>query len=139
EALTPVYPTTQGLAQASLRRAIGGAFAEADLSDTLPEAVRRRYGLIGFEQAIRGLHMPSAQASVHALQQQTDPAWTRIKFDELLAQQLSLAAARAARRSQAAPVLRQRDNGLAARLLATLPFGLTGAQRRVVEEIAADM
>ena len=66
------------------------------------------------------------------------PAWQRVKFDELLAQQLSLKRAQAARRDKNAPATR-REGGLLTRFLAALPFQLTGAQRRVVEEIGGDM
>src|SRR5690606_675711 len=102
QALTPVYPTTDGLTQASLRKAIDQALQTADLSDTLPEEVRQQYQLLPFAQAIRMLHHPPAQVSYAELVERGHPAWERIKFDELLAQQLSLAAARAARRRQKA-------------------------------------
>ncbi len=141
DTLTPVYPTTQGLAQSALRRAIESALLTADMEDTLPQVVRERYGLIGFSQAIHTLHTPPAGVSIWALQNHEHPAWLRIKFDELLAQQLSLAAARAARRDKAAPVLAPSvgADSLVARLLVALPFALTGAQRKVVDEIAADL
>jgi len=138
-ALTPVYPTTDGLSQASLRKAIDKALDSADLSDTLPEALRRRYGLIPFDRAIRVLHHPPAQVSYAELIEREHPAWRRIKFDELLAQQLSLAAARAARRRQRAPILDGRGGDLPAALRRSLPFRLTGAQERVIVEISADL
>ncbi|WP_076879700.1 ATP-dependent DNA helicase RecG [Bordetella sp. H567] len=140
-ALTPVYPTTEGLHQTVLRKAIGQALAQADLADTLPPAVRERYGLAPFDESIRILHAPPPGVSEHELVERAHPAWRRIKFDELLAQQLSLAAARAARRSHKALPLAPSGNagGLVARLYGALPFALTGAQQRVVAEIAADL
>ena len=66
------------------------------------------------------------------------PAWRRVKFDEVLAQQLSLRRAYLARREQGAPVLIARDD-LGARLLDSLPFGLTGAQVRAMAEIGSDL
>ncbi|MYN12093.1 ATP-dependent DNA helicase RecG [Pusillimonas sp. TS35] len=138
QALTPVYPTTDGLSQASLRKAIDQALGRADLSDTLPDALREQYGLIPFAQAIRVLHHPPANVSYHDLIERGHPAWARIKFDELLAQQLSLAAARAARRRQRATPLPP-DAGLSKTLLANLPFTLTDAQQRVIAEISADL
>jgi len=140
-ALTPVYPSTDGLPQPTLRKAVAQALAQASLADTLPEAARERYDLMPFEPAIRMLHAPPPGVSEHELIERAHPAWRRIKFDELLAQQLSLAAARAGRRSkraQALPMPREPGN-LVERLYAALPFALTAAQRRVVEEIAADM
>jgi len=140
DALTPVYPTTEGLAQPALRRAIAQALEQADLSECLPPAVLRRYGLHPFDQAIRTLHTPAPDLSECELVEKAHPAWVRIKFDELLAQQLSLAAARAARREKRAqPLPREGAASLIQRLLAVLPFSLTGAQRRVVDEIAADL
>lgn len=141
DALTPVYPSTDGLPQPTLRRAVTQALAQADLADTLPDTVRERYGLMPFEPALRLLHAPPPGVSSHELAERAHPAWRRIKFDELLAQQLSLAAARAGRRSRRAtplPMPRDPDN-LVARLYAALPFALTRAQQRVVDEIAADL
>ncbi|MFG0230836.1 ATP-dependent DNA helicase RecG [Achromobacter sp. 413638] len=140
-ALTPVYPSTEGLPQLTLRRAIAQALDRADLSDTLPPVARERYALPLFEPAIRALHTPAQGESEQALLERVHPAWRRIKFDELLAQQLSLAAARAARRVKEAAPLPPSDapDGVVARLYETLPFKLTGAQQRVVREIAADL
>jgi len=140
-ALTPVYPSTEGLPQPVLRRAIAQALDRADLSDTLPEAARERYGLMPFEPAIRALHTPAQGEPEQALLDRVHPAWRRIKFDELLAQQLSLAAARAARRVKEAEPLPARTarGGLVDRLYEALPFRLTGAQERVVREISADL
>ncbi|MCD0501746.1 ATP-dependent DNA helicase RecG [Bordetella petrii] len=141
DALTPVYPSTDGLSQPSLRKAITQALQQADLSDTLPPAALQRYGLMPFEPAIRLLHAPPPGVSEQDLIERGHPAWTRIKFDELLAQQLSLAAARAARRTiQAEPLpAASGQGGLVQRLYAALPFQLTAAQQRVVREIAADL
>jgi ATP-dependent DNA helicase RecG len=138
ESLTPVYPTTQGLAQPTLRRLIDDALKRADLSDTLPEAFRQRYGLVPFDQAIEFLHHPPPDISYAALIEHEHPAWRRIKFDELLAQQLALAAARARRRAQRARPLRA-GGSLVERFMKSLPFVLTPAQVRVVAEIGADL
>ncbi|TCT10346.1 ATP-dependent DNA helicase RecG [Paralcaligenes ureilyticus] len=137
-ALTPVYPTTNGLMQSTLRRAIDQALNEADLSDTLPPEICARYELVPFAQAIRVLHHPPPDVSYSDLIEHGHPAWRRIKFDELLAQQLSLAAARAARLKQRAHPLAG-NGGLVAALLRQLPFALTAAQERVVAEIRHDL
>ncbi|MBL8488991.1 MAG: ATP-dependent DNA helicase RecG [Rhodocyclaceae bacterium] len=137
-ALTPVYPTTAGLAQSVLRRLVARALADADLGDTLPEALLASLGLPDFGTAIRALHNPPPGLDADALDERLAPAWHRIRFDELLAQQLSLRRAYEARRRHSAPAL---GNGaeLTGRLLRTLPFPLTGAQCRAWEEIAADL
>jgi ATP-dependent DNA helicase RecG len=138
ESLTPVYPSTAGLAQATLRKLIGRALAAADLSDPLPRALRARLRLAPFEDSIRYLHSPPPDAPQAALQERSHPAWRRVKFDELLAQQLSMRLHHRRRRSARAPVLRP-PGRLSERLVAQLPFRLTRAQERVLAEIRADL
>jgi ATP-dependent DNA helicase RecG len=139
-ALTPIYPTTDGLSQPSLRKAITQALKSAAMQDTLPPALIKKLDLMSFEEAVRTIHAPTPEMDAHALMEHEHPAWTRIKFDELLAQQLSLAAARAARQSKhAQPYTHKTNQGLVAKLKSSLPFKLTGAQQRVSEEIAADL
>jgi len=137
-ALTPVYPSTAGVANSALQKLVGAALAHANLADTLPEELRQRLKLPSFARSLRYLHTPPAEADVDALQARHHPAWQRIKFDEVLAQQLSLRRAYLARREQGAPVLVAQDD-LGARLLDRLPFGLTGAQLRAMAEIAGDL
>lgn len=105
EKLTPVYPTTAGLSQYALTRAVAGALATCELDDTLPEAVAKRLRLPAFESAVRLLHDPPVDVALDALEQKTHPAWLRIKFDELLAQQLSMRLHRRERDAARAPVL----------------------------------
>lgn len=138
-ALTPVYPTTDGLSQPLLRKAIERALQQADLSETLPAEFIERYNLIPFAQAIHTLHRPAASISLTDLTERGHPAWARIKFDELLAQQLSLADARAQRRSQRAQALTASSDRLFKQLRSQLPFALTSAQERVISEIVDDM
>jgi len=134
--LTPIYPTTAGLAQSALRKLIERALGEADLNDTLPAAVRD--GLPLFAEAIHALHAPAAGLAADHLHDPDHPAWQRVRLDELVAQQLSLRRAYQARRAKGAPILAARGE-LADALLARLPFAPTGAQRRVWQEIVADL
>jgi len=138
ERLTPVYPTTAGLGQASLRRLIARALDRADLPETLPAALRERLQLSEFAAAIRFLHTPPPEVTQEVLESRVHPAWRRVQFDELLAQQLSLRRAYAARRARGAPRLAA-TRRLTGALLAALPFRLTGAQQLVWREIAADL
>jgi ATP-dependent DNA helicase RecG len=139
-ALTPIYPTTDGLSQPSLRKAITQALNSVAMQDTLPSALINKLNLMSFEEAIRTLHAPTPEMDAHALMEHEHPAWIRIKFDELLAQQLSLAAARAARQSKhAKSYALKAKQGLVSKLIHSLPFKLTAAQQRVHDEIAADL
>lgn len=139
--LTPIYPTTEGLTQPSIRKAIAEALEKVILSDTLDDATLQGFNLMPFAQAIKTIHHPTPADDENALLDRTHPAWVRLKFDELLAQQLSLAAARQARQNKLSTPLppSQPKQGLIAKLLKTLPFHLTAAQRRVSEEIAHDL
>ncbi|MFN4104135.1 MAG: ATP-dependent DNA helicase RecG [Tepidimonas sp.] len=142
--LTPVYPTTAGLPQPYLRAAVARALQQADLSETVPpEALADLPGASGapwtLQAALAFLHHPDPRAPRTALDDRTHPAWQRLKAEELLAQQLAQVRARRERDTLRAPVLRAAGGGLPQRLQSTLPFALTGAQQRVVAEIAADL
>ncbi len=142
QALTPVYPTVATLPQAYLRKVVDSGLARADLSDTLPQGMARRFGLDprwGLREALEFLHHPGPQTSLAALEDRSHPAWQRLKAEELLAQQLSQLQSKRERDALRAPPLRAAAGGLPEQLLAALPFDLTGAQRRVVEEIGADI
>ncbi|HEX5802130.1 MAG TPA: ATP-dependent DNA helicase RecG, partial [Azospira sp.] len=108
DALTPVYPTTAGVSQTALRKLIGVALAEADLGELFPACDAgwlAHHGMAGFADAVHYLHHPPPGAPLAALQSRDHPAWRRIKFDEALAQQLSLRRAFLARRERGAPRL----------------------------------
>ena len=137
-ALTPVYPTNAQLPQAYLRKAVTSALARAPLGELLPAGLVPT-GLPPLRQAVNLLHHPGPDVDLHTLQDHSHPAWQRLKFDELLAQQLAQAQAQAARALLAAPALRPQPGGLSAQLLQALPFALTPAQQRVVREIHADL
>ncbi|WP_374262485.1 ATP-dependent DNA helicase RecG [Zoogloea sp.] len=138
DSLTPIYPTTAGLAQSALRKLIGGALRHNPLSDDLPEALRRRLNLPTLPEALRTLHAPPPSMAILDIEDRGHPAWQRVKLDELLAQQISLRRAYAARRAKNAPSLPGHDT-LTRQLLEQLPFALTGAQSRAFAEIAADL
>lgn len=135
--LTPIYPTTDGLSQAVLRNAIRDALDGSELNDTLPDSIRKKYQLIPFAEAVHQLHYPNVAQRATLLNQQ-HPAWQRIKFDELLAQQLSLMRARAKRKALKAPSIPP-SSTLAPLLSSHLAFSLTSAQQRVLAEINTDL
>src|SRR5450830_1516179 len=133
-ALTPVYPAGEGLSQAYLRKAIGGALSRINWRDTLPPAMLEELKLGGFESSVRLLHNPPTDVDEYALEERSHPAWIRMKFDELLAQQLSLKRAQAARRARTACAL-PNVGSFSQAFLQQLLFQLTAAQQRVLEEI----
>jgi ATP-dependent DNA helicase RecG len=136
--LTPVYPTVSQLPQAYLRKAIASALQRAPLAEVLPPDALPP-GVPSLRQALQRLHHPPPDASLAALSDHSDPAWQRLKFEELLAQQLSQHEARRERAHLRAPVLQGVHGGLHDKLLAALPFKLTPAQQRVTREIGADL
>jgi ATP-dependent DNA helicase RecG len=138
EALTPIYPTTAGLGQSALRKLVQAALAECDLADTLPNEVLRPLGLPAFAESITYLHQPPPDAPLALLAERTHPSWQRLKFDELLAQQLSMHQHYRRRRAQSAAPMPPRQH-LTHALQAALPFPLTRAQQRVMLEITHDL
>ena len=138
EALTPVYPTTAGLTQPSLRKLVDWALHNADISETLPAGILEELHLPGFAESLKFLHRPPPDARLDALQEHAHAAWRRLAFDELLAQQLSMRRHHARRRTQGAPRL-QAQHRLTSALLERLPFALTGAQQKVWAEISSDL
>jgi len=141
QALTPIYPTTAGLGQGSLRKMIEAALARAPLDDTLAEGVSKALGLCGFREAVDSLHHPRPGADEAGLSARTSPAWRRMKFDELLAQQISMRKYYRERKARAAPPLLRPDKERChtAVLVERLPFRLTRAQQRVWKEIEGDL
>lgn len=141
--LTPVYPSTEGMQQISWRGLIDQALAllrasPDALADHVPDEILRPLRLPSLGDALFFLHRPPADAPVQALLECSHPSFLRLAFDEMLSHQLALRRLRGRRREVSAPIL-DGDGALRERLLARLAFRLTGAQQRVVEEIAADL
>ncbi len=142
DAMTPVYPITAGLHQQTLSKLICQVLSSPRdpslLSETLPAGIIQRIRLPGFRESIQTLHHPPPETVAASLQNRTHPAWQRIKFDELLAQQLSMRLHYRQRRSRKAPRL-GRQPALHDAFIAQLPFRLTQAQNRVIAEISHDL
>jgi len=130
----PVYPATQGLTSRQIRKLAQGALA---LAPELPEwqepnwLAARRW--VGWRAALEALHAPTNEADLTP----DAPVRQRLAYDELFAHQLALARRRRAR--QITPAARITPGEASARLLAALPFALTGAQEQAVVEIRADL
>jgi len=138
QALTPIYPTTAGLTQNTLRKLIQQAVESLGGEDTVPQGMLKRQALPAFSDALSLLHQPTPDVSLAALEDREHPAWRRLAFDELLAQQISMRKHYARRHGQDAPALPVQGD-LTQRLLQALPFQLTGAQKKVVAEISRDL
>lgn len=140
--LTPVYPSTAGLPQFTLRalaeRALTLLDAGALLPELLPPALRLRLQLMTITEAVRLLHQPPSDTAPETLDNLHFPARHRLAFEELLSHQLSLRRLRARTQRQTAPPLTG-SGGLSERFLERLPFTLTNAQRRVLAEITTDL
>ena len=129
QSLTPIYPTTNGLNQPTLRKAVQAALDAVDLTEVLPEKLLKSLKLPSLAESLRTLHNPPPELSMQTLADGAFPAWQRLKFDELLAQQLSMRLARQRRKSgNAKPLIS--NGGLSKKLL---------AQQRVCDEIRADL
>lgn len=139
ETLTPIYPTTEGVRQTTLRKLTEQALDVLDtcaIEELLPEELAQ--GLMSLPEALRTLHRPPPSLHLEDLETGQHPAQQRLILEELLAHNLSMLALRAgAQRYRAEPL--SENPILKERLLANLPFSPTGAQRRVVEEIERDM
>jgi len=139
ETLTPIYPTTEGLHQLSLRRLTDDALARLDtLPDWLPPGILAGAGLPDLETALRTVHRPPPDIPVASLMDGRHPAQRRLAFEELVAHHLSLIRLRARTTDEPAPSI-QAPGRLFKALVENLPFSLTGAQQRVIEELNADM
>jgi ATP-dependent DNA helicase RecG len=151
-ALTPVYPTVAGLPQAYLRKVIASALERTCFEDTLPPTLWPALKVPLLDAALRSLHNPGVGDSLESLQERTHPAWVRLKFEELVAQQLSHTKAKRQRAAMKANALKMpppqpspADAGegvkmqLTMQLRSALPFALTAAQERCASEISADI
>jgi len=138
QSLTPIYPTTAGLAQTLLRELIGRALDSLALEDTLEPELLKRLKLGAFRESVLVLHRPPPDIDADSLENRTHPAWQRLKFDELLAQQFAMRIAYRERRAKSAPRLPDAHT-LTNALLKSLPFRLTRAQRQAFSSIARDL
>ena len=151
--LTPVYPASAGVSQTIIRKAVLQALRDATLKESLAEflPIKLMKEILPsndwptLHDAITYLHQPPADANTQSLLERTHPAWRRVQFEELLAQQISLKRAHAIRRERRAPSfvsdqkIRKTNGSIEGGLFKALPFELTGAQERVWLEIGQDL
>ena len=143
ENLTPIYPATEGVHQLTLRALSEQALkylagGEGGLLDWLPAEIVARFRMTSLPAALLYVHRPPPEASLELLATGSHPAQQRLAFEELLAHHLSLKRLRERAALTGAPVLRD-ESGLVKKFVTRLPFSLTGAQQRVIDEIIADL
>ena len=140
--LTPVYPLTEGLSQTTIRKAVKQALTLCEnqtelLIDWIPETILKKQAYPSLAAAIQTLHAPDESVTLTALENGTVPALKRLAFEELLTHQLSMQKAKNKAKAWRAPSFFG-DDAANALFLNNLPFKLTGAQQRVIAEIAED-
>ena len=129
--IVPVYPLVQGLSQKVVRDAVAAALAAAgEIEETLPDALRARYGLMPLAQALFALHRPPDLQTLKA-------AKDRLAFEDMLLFSLMCSMLRRERLAQPGPMFRM--EGMRARFLELLTFAPTGAQLRAMEEISREI
>jgi len=141
ETLTAIYPATEGVQQGRLRNLTDQALhlmRNDPPEELLPDSVRDQLHLPELAEAILYLHRPPADADVELMLSGKHACQQRLAFEELLAHYMSLRNLRNLARTEPAPALIKGDAEVA-EFVASLPFELTGAQRRVVDEITTDL
>ena len=141
DALTPIYPATEGVQQGRLRYLTDQALTmmrKAPPEELLPPSITQKLGMPSLANAIGYLHRPPPDADIGQLLEGRHPCQQRLAFEELLAHYLSLRNLRALAATEQAPALTDGAERVKA-FIDDLPFTLTGAQARVVDDILADL
>ena len=141
DALTPIYPTTEGVQQGRLRNLAGQALKIAKSSppaELLPDDIRKKYNMPALFDALLYLHQPPPDADLASIDAGNHPCQQRLAFEELLAHYLSLRNLRDIARTAGASML-SAGSELTERFIDSLPYQLTAAQNRVIDEITGDI
>jgi ATP-dependent DNA helicase RecG len=139
--VVPVYEKLGPLTGRMLRRVITAVVEQLgpDLPDPLPPGVRQRLGITSRREALHDVHAPPREADLERLNRARSPAHVRLILEEFFLFQLGLARRRLARGGRAEGKSFRVDDGIRAAVRRMLPYRLTGAQKRVLREIADDM
>ena len=126
----PIYPLTAGISNATMIKTVRQAMAICDApAEIIPEAIRRKYGILPAERAYQAIHMPVSM-------EEAELAKRRLIFEEFFVFSAGLSLMRASREQKAvAPYIK----GNLTAFLSSLPFALTGAQQRAIGEVLSDM
>ncbi len=139
--IVPIYEAMGTFGSRSIRRAVYMALQNlpAQIADALPAGLRERLRLPSRREALIAAHFPPAGTPLEALNEFRSPAQQRLIFEEFFLYQMSLALERRAQRKETAPAFIVREERVREALKRMLPFKPTGAQKRVLAEIAADL
>ncbi|MEE8426345.1 MAG: ATP-dependent DNA helicase RecG [Woeseiaceae bacterium] len=141
ETLTPIYPATEGVQQGRLRNLtdqVLRVMRDSPPDELLPKSVREDLGLPALAAAVLTLHRPPADADIGQMLAGTHPCQQRLAFEELLAHYISLRNLRELAKTKPAVALTGGDSEVA-QFVGSLPFTLTSAQTRVVDELGGDL
>jgi ATP-dependent DNA helicase RecG len=141
DALTPIYPATEGVPQGRIRSLASQVLQLAKSSppaELLADEIRRKYDMPALFDALLYLHQPPPDADLASIGAGRHPCQQRLAFEELLAHYLSLRNLRDIARTEGAPRLGEGAE-LAERFVSGLPYTLTAAQKRVIGEITSDI
>ncbi|MFM7396445.1 MAG: ATP-dependent DNA helicase RecG [Gammaproteobacteria bacterium] len=141
DSLTPIYPATEGVSQGRLRMLINLALRELDTAgvrDWLPTSIIAPLGLPPLRDALRYVHRPPVDAALDELDAGRHPAQRRLAFEELLTHQTVMRRLRESTRTDPAWALDDAA-GLETRFIAALPYSLTSAQQKALEEVDLDL
>jgi len=137
--ITPVYRTTDEISPKLLRTIIHNALTEAgEVRDYMPRSIIESLGLPGLDESVRNAHFPPEGADIDALNEWSSPWQRRLSFDELFMLEAGFAVLKRGKLSEKGRVFAPEGNQFR-RLLVSLPFELTGSQKRVIGEILNDM
>jgi ATP-dependent DNA helicase RecG len=141
ETLTPIYPSTEGVAQGRLRALVNQAMQELDTSavrDWIPGHVVESLGLPSLREALTYVHRPPREAQLIELAAGRHPAQKRLAFEELVAHHICLKLRKREAKTEPAASLEDPAQ-LARRFIESLPFSLTNAQARALRDVDADL
>ncbi len=143
ENLSPIYPTTEGVHQLSLRNVMSQVIAklknnELSLPSLIPDELLKKHHWPTVKEALLYIHNPPVDTLLEDISDGKHPAQQSLIVEELLAHHLSLRQLRVAMQKENAPALVKKTN-LINQFLLALPFKLTGAQEKVVQDINFDL
>ena len=140
--LIPVYSSVKGVSQSLIRRWVEQSIKMHCPKEWLPKNILEEFSFFPLDKAIKLIHKPPADANksgfLNELILKNGPAWDRIKFDEIIAQQLALLHSREVTSNYSAPRLIDTKK-LVSKVIKSLPFNLTNSQKKVWDEVYSDL